>query len=345
MENNELIQDTGLFVGQKLFEFSLTESFESITNVFHTIKEYREFANPDEAAWFEYINQFFNILGFETVRVAQRLMLLQQMGVTHEPKALACVIGPKENFDQIIYGLDWESYLFYAAKYHDIEWVILTNGLQFKVLNFSTDPDKKKYFKCELDEIITHGLADSFFTLYKIFSVINNTNNDKPVGQKVGAKTDKEKGKRILVERHYQRREFWTQLISRSEGKTKLFTKKSPGVESYLGISAGINGTYYLYIIANNSARIDLYIDNGDFNWNKSTFDSLLRNTREIEEKFGHSLIWDRLEAKRASVVRFSLPQYGLQSKDKWPELQNQLIEEMIHFEEAFRPYIKEINI
>lgn len=75
MDSKELIQDTGLFVGQKMFEFSLTESFESIVNLLQTIKEYRDFASPDEAAWYDYIHQVFQLFGFNTKRVAQRLIV------------------------------------------------------------------------------------------------------------------------------------------------------------------------------------------------------------------------------------------------------------------------------
>lgn len=344
MENQELIQDTGLFVGQKLFEFSLTESFESITNLFQTIKEYREFASPDEAAWFEYIHEIFHIFGFNTVKVAPRLITLQEMGANLTPKALVCIIGPKEDFNQIVFGLDWESYLFYAAKFHKVEWVILTNGLQFKVLNYANDADKQKYFKCELDEIIKNGKTDSFFTLYKIFYVINKSNESGTSGPKLtGEKTGK-KGPRVIVERHLVRKDFWSKLLSRSKSKTQLFSKKSPGIEHYINQGAGKKGISYNYIITTNGARVELYIDNGDGNWNKSAFDSLLKNKPKIEEAFGDSFVWERLDDKRASVVRFSINQFGLQDKDKWPELQDQMIEAMIKFEKAFRPFIQKID-
>ena len=343
MENQELIQDTGLFVGQKLFEFSLTESFESITNLFQTIKEYREYANPDEAAWFEYIHEIFHIFGFNTIKVAQRLITLQEMGANQTPKALACIIGPKEDFSQIVFGLDWESYLFYAAKFHQVEWVILTNGLQFKVLNYGTNADVQKYFKCELDEIVKNGRADSFFTLYKIFYVISRGSENKLSKQNlVGQKTGK-KG-RLIVERHLVRKEFWSQLLSRSKSKTQLFSKKGPGIESYLAIGAGKKGISYVYDITTAGARVEFYIDNGKGEWNKSAFDSLLKNKPKIEEAFGETLVWDRLDNKRASTIRFIINQYGLQDKDKWPELQDQMIDTMIRFEKAFRPHIQKIG-
>ena len=339
MKDRELIQDTGLFVGQKVFEFSLTESFESITNLFQTIKEYREFASPDEAAWFDYINEIFHILGFNTEKIAPRLISLQEMGGKKTSKALVCIIGPNEDFDQIIVGLDWESYLFYAAKFHQVEWVILTNGLQFKVLNYANDADKQKYFKCELDEIIKNNKTDNFFTLYKIFSVINGM-SDYPTSK--GQPGQKSKPK--IVERNLVRKEFWSQLLSKSKGQTDLFSRNSPGIQQYLNTGTGKRGVSYNYVITTKNARLDLYIDNGDKIWNKSAFDFLAKSKSKIEESFGHSLDWDRLENKRASVIRFSMDQYGLQDKNKWPELQDQMIEMMIKFEKVFSPIVQKID-
>jgi len=344
MENQDLIQDTGLFVGQKLLEFSLTESFESIMNLFQTIKEYREYANPDESAWFDYIHEIFHILGFNTTQVAPRLITLKEMGANQDPKALVCIIGPKENFKQIVFGLDWESYLFYAARYHQVDWAILTNGLQFKVLNFVKDDDLNKFFQCELDEIIKNDKTDSFFTLYKIFHVINQTADSSSNNQYHSKKVSRKKGKRVLSERHLVRKEFWTQLLSRSKGKTELFSKKSPGVEHYLSTGAGKRGITFGYIITTTNARVELYIDNGDGNWNKGAFDALAANKTKIEAVFGHSPVWERLDDKRASAIRYPINQAGLRDKDKWPELQDNMIETMIKFEKAFQPFIREIS-
>lgn len=344
MENKELIQDTGLFVGQKVFEFSLTESFESITTLFQTIKEYREFASPDDAAWFEYVHEIFHIFGFNTVNIAPRLITLQEMGANQTPKALVCIIGPKEDFNQIVFGLDWESYLFYAAKFHQVEWVILTNGLQFKVLNYANDANKQKFFKCELDEIIKNGKTDSFFTLFKIFHVINEENGEIKSIQDIKLKNNGQKSKRPPLESDFIRKEFWTQLLSKSKTKTNLFSNKTASNRNFLVTGAGKIGYSYNYIIMAENARVELYIDGRDAAWNKSAFDSLLKHKTKIEDAFGASLLWERLEDKRASVIRFSMDQFGLQDNDKWPELQDQMIDAMIKFENAFRPFIQKIG-
>jgi hypothetical protein len=50
MDQSQFIQDTGLVVGTKAFEFSIEESLEAISNLFKTIKQYRDFADPKRFA-------------------------------------------------------------------------------------------------------------------------------------------------------------------------------------------------------------------------------------------------------------------------------------------------------
>ena len=73
MENNSTITENGLFIGKELLKFSLEDSLESISILFQTIKEYREYADKDNiAAWFEYIHDIFSILGLNMIKISKR---------------------------------------------------------------------------------------------------------------------------------------------------------------------------------------------------------------------------------------------------------------------------------
>lgn len=342
MDQSQLIQDTGLVVGTKAFEFSIEESLEAISNLFKTIKQYRAFADPsDLTAWSEYINEIFHIFGFNTEPVAPRLIALKAMGSDKQIKALVCLIGPTEDFQLIIPGLDWQSYLFYAAKHHQVDWVILTNGLKFKVLNFSNDPDDQKYIQYEFDEILKSERTDSFFKIYKLYTLINLDDSNVISAQK---RQTKPKGKRILSDVHYVRKEFWTGLLARSREKTELFQNKTPGVENYLGIGAGKVGLHLLCIINYKHARLEFYIYFRDKDMNKRYFDKIIQYKNEIEAAIGENLVWDRLENNNASIIRQIIDDDGLDDKTRWPELQDKMIQAMIKFEQTFRPYVNSID-
>lgn len=172
MEDNEFIADKGLFLGQSDFNFSLPDSFETIVNFLKTVKEYRDYAHPDSPEWKEYIQEIFHVLGFHTEQKAPRLISLCDIDANSSPQALMMLISPGENLEEIIPGLDWLSYLLYAANYYHVNWGILTNGLEMKVWDFRKKDYKSIYFWANLDGIIRDGRLDSFFTIYKIFSCI-----------------------------------------------------------------------------------------------------------------------------------------------------------------------------
>lgn len=343
MENNSTISDNGLFTGKELLKFSLEDSLESISILFQTIKEYRDYADKENLSdWFQYIHDIFSILGLNMIKISQRLFKLQDMGVDHEPKALVCIVGPYENYQNIAYEVTWESYLLYASKFHNLDWMILTNGLQFKVMNCSDDREKQKFFQMEFDEVIEKGNINSFFTFYKILNVINQIPNKKLPAETGSLQLPGEGNKRVLVERHFIRKEFWTEFLERAKTKTSLFNKKSPGVENHFSIGSGKRGISYSCNVNHDNCRIEIYIDNGKYEWNKALFDYFYQHKFEIENALGVSLVWDRLEGNRASVIRFPINGKTLDNKEEWPELQNSLIDNTIKIETVFRPLIQE---
>lgn len=150
------------------------ESYETILNYLRTIKEYRDFSDPTSLAWREYIQEFFHIIGFSTQQKDSRLILLTDLGRSNTPKAIVAYSLPAENFEEILPGLKWDTFLLLAANYYQVEWGILTNGLRIKIINFQAYKNSKSFFETDLDEIIKKENSEVFFALYKVFSNIKN---------------------------------------------------------------------------------------------------------------------------------------------------------------------------
>ena len=97
------------------------------------------------------------------------------------------------------------------------------------------------------------------------------------------------------------------------------------------------------YVIQQHTSDIELYIDRGRDadDENEDILDRLERSKQEIEEAFGESLEWQRLEGKRACRIskRFSLGGYR-DDEERWPEIQDTMIDGMIRLEAALRPHI-----
>ena len=156
-------------------------------------------------------------------------------------------------------------------------------------------------------------------------------------GREVG-KTKKE-----LAERHVLRQRFWKGLLDRAKPKTKLHAGISPSQYNWIGTGAGRSGLGYNYALTQHASTVELYIDRGKDckEENEAIFNSLVKHQEEIEQAFGEPLEWERLETKRACriVKRFSLGGYRDQD-DKWPEIQEQMIDAMVRLEKALGPRI-----
>lgn len=318
------------------------ESFEEIANILRTIKQYRDYQHPDSSTWKEYVDEFFHVLGFSTNEKNQRIMTLNLIGANHTPKAIVCYVKPGENFDEIAPGLEWESYLFYAAKFHQVEWGILTDGLQLKVIQFKDQDNKEPSYWPDLDGIVCKEKLDTFCTVYKVFSFIKGYNG-KPTVQGHQKKSQQGRKDGDLEERHVLRLKFWGELLEKAKTKTKLHAKVSPGIENWVSAGAGKSGLGFNYVVRMDDAQVELYIDRGEAEWNKMVFNAFLQHKVEMEELFGGPLDWQLLPDKRASRIRFVISGYGLIDQNHWDELQEQLITSMIRMEKTFRPFITKL--
>ena len=161
-------------------------------------------------------------------------------------------------------------------------------------------------------------------------------------GREVG-KTKKE-----LAERHVLRQEFWKRLLEQAKAKTKLHAGISPSQYNWIGTGAGKGGLAYNYVLTQHGSTVELYINRGKDSKeeNKAIFDALIKHQEDIERTFGEPLEWDRLDTKKGCriVKRFSLGGYR-DEEEKWPEIQDKMIDAMVRLEKSLRPHIAELKI
>ncbi len=168
MVEQQFIVDRGLFSGKTL-SFPMKESYDMVQNILRTIKEYRDYAYPGSPSWEEYILELFHLMGFDTKKLNQRTILLGSLGTRDADKAIAGIAMPGESLDAITPWLDWATFLSYPAKIHNVEWGILTDGKNIKIIQFSRKDYGENYFHVNLEAIIQGERLDSFFILFKVF--------------------------------------------------------------------------------------------------------------------------------------------------------------------------------
>jgi Domain of unknown function (DUF4268) len=198
-------------------------------------------------------------------------------------------------------------------------------------LNESTAADLSFY----LVKVEAIRIANSPFA--PLFTVLAAPDNQV---RKIGEK------KKELAARQSNHFEFWKSLLERSKTKTKLFAHRTPGHHHWLGIGAGKTGCGFHYVVTNDGASIELYIDydKDTGEKNKAIFDALHAQREDIEKEFGGPLEWERLDDKRASRIRKYFTEGGRATPEKWPELQERMIDGMIRLDRALRQRLARIE-
>jgi hypothetical protein len=149
------------------------ELIETIVNSLKTIGEYRNYYDPERVGWEEYIYEIFHVLGFSTEKIDSRLFFLKDMGGP-APQVLVLCSFPQENIAAIAPGICWDSYLRYAARYYEVKWGILTNGLQLQVFDYGNLSNNTQLFWSNLDETIKNQSLDGFYSLHKTLSSLKS---------------------------------------------------------------------------------------------------------------------------------------------------------------------------
>ena len=79
---------------------------------------------------------------------------------------------------------------------------------------------------------------------------------------------------------------------------------------------------------------------------NKAWFDQLATKRSIIEENFGATLNWLRMDDKKLCRIVYELPNGGYRDDEEqeWPRIQNDMIDAMNRLEKAFKSHIRNLR-
>lgn len=147
--------------------------------------------------------------------------------------------------------------------------------------------------------------------------------------------------KKEFAEKHKQRQLFWEQLLTRAESKTDLHRHASPSIDTMIyAANTGKRRVRYAYRIRHKTGLVALYIEREDAEENYNLFKQLKAHQSEIEAAFGHALIWDHRDGRRRCSIEYVIEKGGMLDADRWPQIQDSMIEVMIRLEGVLRPYV-----
>lgn len=147
-----------------------------------------------------------------------------------------------------------------------------------------------------------------------------------------------------FAERYDLRQRWWDMIVAHPEAR--LHAHITPGMYHWIGTSSGVRGLNFNYVITQDWGAAELYIDRGKNSdeENKAIFDQLVAHRTEIEESYGGTLSWERMDAKRACRIRATMMGGYKAPEAEWPALQTTLVQSMVRLERALRPFLRNLR-
>ena len=140
------------------------------------------------------------------------------------------------------------------------------------------------------------------------------------------------------------RQQFWEQVLEHFRRQNfDLYQNVNRLCDTWLGTGSGIGECTYILSFGKTESRVEFNIFHSRKEESKRVFDILLEHQEEIESRFGKSLVWERLEDKKSSYIRYSKPFDG-HNKESWQEMADWLLEHIQKLVGAFKPIIPKIR-
>lgn len=154
----------------------------------------------------------------------------------------------------------------------------------------------------------------------------------------ISAKEAEEKSTEVVLKsRHNVRQQYWEQALEAFHSSScELFNNVSASKDHWLSAGSGVSACPFNLIFLKKALRVELWIAKSATEDNKFIFDFLHERKEKIEEAFGSSLEWMRLDEKKSSRVQYSCEADGF-NKDQWGEWVQWHLDNMIKLEKAFK--------
>lgn len=153
------------------------QSSEEITNILRTIKEYRDYFDPESPNWRDYIAALFQILGFSTKNENIVPMKLHLLGSDDHIVAIVWNMSPGEDPENLWSSTDFENALSIIAESFHTPWVVVTNGVYLKIIQFNRKRVMQRFFWQYFDTVVIQEQFETFNQIFKVISLIKSDSN------------------------------------------------------------------------------------------------------------------------------------------------------------------------
>jgi hypothetical protein len=147
-----------------------------------------------------------------------------------------------------------------------------------------------------------------------------------------------------LKERHSIRFDFWKAYLLESNQKNSLFSNISPSKDNWINFGIGMSGLSINLVVTKTHCRAEVYFNRGNQVDNKEAFDYFYKRKDAIENVFGDQLVWERMDEKVSSRIKYQLDGVNVFEKEDWPKMIAFLIDASVRMEKAVKGHVNKLN-
>lgn len=121
------------------------------------------------------------------------------------------------------------------------------------------------------------------------------------------------------IERYKIRRKYWESVLPSLQEATGTFLNISPSKNNSIMGATARSGVYLCCVANYDSARVEIFIDQGDYQKNRAIYNHLEQNRDAIEAAYGKSLHWICQDDVRACKVYDEIKEVSIKNEEDWP--------------------------
>ena len=140
-----------------------------------------------------------------------------------------------------------------------------------------------------------------------------------------------------MNKRQSERVAFWEQFNQIVASRGKPFNIRKATTDHWYDVALGTSEAHIAITLVNKDGVIGVEVYIND---NKELFDSLYKNREEIEKLLEVTLIWDRLDNKKASRIKYLIPGLNFDDHSNYDSLMNQVIDFALKMRDVFKRYL-----
>ena len=227
---------------------------------------------------------------------------------------------------------------------HDHLGKIITyaSGLDAKVMVLIVREAKEEH-RAAIEWLNNNTAGDINFFLIEIHAYRIGDSDPAPKFEVVEKPNDFVKRSKVkggddeLNKRHSERLFFWEQFNQVVASRGKPFNIRKASTDHWYDVAVGTSEAHVVINLINKNKHIvvEFYI-----NSNKALFDRLFEQKDEIEQQLGFPVVWDRLDNKKASRIKYTIDGLNFDDHSNYEALMNASIDAAVKMRDVFKQYL-----